>query len=248
MNLRKYALRQNRSDEAIALLDQFPPDPDRFRTTWNAVSDQHGLKGRYESIDGTTLAVDFSRIPAPDLNKLADMPVIALNLDDSGIRDLRALAALQIEHLSLNRTAITDLRPLSKLPLHSLSIEGTAVSNLKPLADLKLEEFTAANCRKLHEIAPLAGLPLQRLDLSRTGIRDLAPLAGSTIRELNLQGCTEITDLRPLREMPKLEAVIIPAQCTNIEFLRVHPTLRRLSYKRMTQPAAEFWKEFDEKN
>ena len=48
--------------------------------------------------------------------------------------------------------------------------------------------------------------------------------------------------------MPKLESVIIPAQCTEIEFLRVHPTLRRISYQRMTQPVAEFWRELDDKN
>ena len=240
-------LRQDRSDEARALLDQFPPDPDRFRKTWNAVSDQQGLKGRYESNDGTTLAVDFSRIPSPDLKKLADMPVVSLNLDDSGTTDLRALQALKLERLSLNRTPVSDLRPLAALPLSSLSVEGTEVTDLKPLTGLKLEEFLAANCRKLREIAPLAGMPLQRLDLSRTGIRDLTVLAGSSIRELNLQGCAELTDLRPLREMPKLEAVIIPSQCTDIEFLRVHPSLRRLSYKKMTQPVYEFWQEFDEK-
>ena len=241
-------LRQNRLEEALALLDQFPPDPDRFRKTWNAVSDQEGLKGRYESIDGTMLAVDFSRMQTPDLRKLGDMPVVSLNLDDSGTADIRALKSLKLERLTLNRTSVSDLRPLAALPLRSLSIEGTPVSDLAPLAGLKLEEFIAANCRKIREITPLAGLPLQRLDLSRTGIRDLTPLAGSSIRELNLQGCTELTDLRLLREMPKLESVIIPAQCTEIEFLRVHPTLRRISYQRMTQPVAEFWRELDDKN
>ncbi|MEO7319554.1 MAG: protein kinase [Chthoniobacteraceae bacterium] len=262
-------IRQGRSDEARALLDQLPPDPALFRTTWDAVSDQQGLKGRYESIDGTNLAVDFSRMQTPDLKKLADMPVVSLNLDDSGTADLRDLQALKLERLSLNRTPVSDLRPLAGLPLRSLSIEGTEVADLQPLArppldslqisgtrvenfaplaGLKLEELLAANCKNIRNLAPLAGVPLQHLDLSRTAIRDLTPLAGSSIRELNLQGCTDLTDLRPLREMPKLEAVIIPAHCTNIEFLRVHPSLRRLSYQRMTQPVAEFWREFDEKN
>ena len=48
--------------------------------------------------------------------------------------------------------------------------------------------------------------------------------------------------------MLKLEAVILPEQCEEIEFLRDHPTLRRLSYKKLTQPVAEFWEEFDAKH
>ena len=77
--------------------------------------------------------------------------------------------------------------------------------------------------------------------------RDLAPLIGSPIRELNLEGCTDLTDLEPLAKMEQLEAVIIPAQCKDIEFLRSHLSLRRLSYKKLTQPVYEFWQEFDAK-
>jgi hypothetical protein len=47
-------------------------------------------------------------------------------------------------------------------------------------------------------------------------------------------------------DMDQLEAVIIPRHCKDIDFLRNHPTLKRLSYKKLTEPAADFWKAYDE--
>jgi hypothetical protein len=49
-------------------------------------------------------------------------------------------------------------------------------------------------------------------------------------------------------DIPTLESVVIPAQCKkDIAFLRDHPNLKRLSYKKLTQPAYEFWDEYDKK-
>jgi serine/threonine protein kinase len=260
-------LRQGRGDEALALLERIPRDREVFRRTWGAVFDKRGFKQRIESNDDETLNVDLSRVPLPDLRKLADAPVASLILDDSKLPDLVALHGFaKLRKLSVNRTPVADLAPLAGLPLRSLAIEGTRatrlaplegapleilrisntrIDDLSPLAGMKIEELLAANCKNLRDIAPLRGLPLQRLDLSRTGVSDLTPLAGSQVRELNLEGCTDLTDLRPLLEMPQLEAVIIPAHCKDIEILRDHPTLRRLSYQKFTEPASEFWQRFD---
>ncbi len=57
----------------------------------------------------------------------------------------------------------------------------------------------------------------------------------------------DLTDLRPLLELRTLESVLIPAQCKDIAFLREHPGIKRLSYKKLTQPAYEFWEEWDKK-
>ena len=97
----------------------------------------------------------------------------------------------------------------------------------------------------MRDLGPLTGVPLQTLDLSRTAITDLTPLSGAPLRELNLEGCVDLTDLRPLLTMRQLESAVIPLQCKDIEYLRGHPSLRRLSYKKLTQPVAEFWKDFD---
>jgi hypothetical protein len=95
------------------------------------------------------------------------------------------------------------------------------------------------------DLAPLAGMPLQRVDLSRTGVSDLKPLVQSPIRELDLEGCLDIRDLKPLMQMKSLETVRIPSQMVDIAWLRNHPTIKRLSYRKMTQPVEEFWAEWD---
>ncbi len=261
-------MKQDRIDEALGVLNLIPKDRELFRTTWRAVFDKRGMKQRIETNDDETLNVDFSRVPQPTLQKLTGAPVVAINLDDTKIPDVAALRAFALHRLSINRTPVADLAPLAEMPLRVLSIDGTRVNNLAPLAktpleslhmadtrvsDLaplsgkKLDELFLANCKNIRDLAPLRDVPLQRLDVSRTAIRDLAPLTGSPIRELNLEGCTDLTDLQPLMEMKQLEAVIIPAQCKDIDFLRNHPSLRRLSYKKLTQPVYEFWQEFDGK-
>ena len=261
-------MKQDRIDEALGVLAMIPRDRELFRMTWQALFEKRGMRQRIEMNDDETLNVDLSRVPQPGIHKLAGAPVVAINLDDTKIFDITPLKGFQLRRLSVNRTGVINLEPIADMPLRFLSIEGsrvtdlsplakmpletlrmadTRVSDLTPLADKKLDDLVLANCKNIRDITPLHGLPLQRLDLSRTAIRDLTPLAGSSIRELNLQGCADLTDLRPLRDMPQLEAVIIPAQCKDIDFLRELASLRRLSYRKMTQPVYEFWQEFDEK-
>ena len=261
-------MKQERIDEALGVLAMIPRDRELFRGTWQALFEKRGMKQRIETNDDETLNVDFSRVPQPSMHKLTGAPVVAINLDDTKIFDIAPLKPFPLRRLSLNRTGVINLDPIAEMPLRFLSIEGTRVNDLSALAKVpletlrmadtrisdlsvlagkKLDDLVLANCKNVRDIAPLRGLPLQRLDLSRTAVRDLTPLAGSSIRELNLQGCTDLTDLRPLLDMAQLEAVIIPAQCKDVEFLRDHLALRRLSYRKMTQPVYEFWQEFEEK-
>jgi Leucine-rich repeat (LRR) protein len=200
------------------------------------------------------------------LRELRNRPISSLNLDGAHVVDLTVLKSWSLRSLSLNNNPVLDFTPLAGMPLRSLSADGsvvrelaplagmkleslrlknTRVANLKPLAGMPLEQLTLAGCRAVTDLSPLANAPLQKLDLSRTGVSDLAPLANSPLRELNLEGCTDLTDLHPLMAMKQLDAVVIPAQCKDIAFLREHPTLKRLSYKKLTQPAYEFWQEFD---
>jgi Leucine-rich repeat (LRR) protein len=200
------------------------------------------------------------------LRALRNRPISMLNLDGTRLVDLTVLQGWSLRNLSINNNPILDFGPLAGMPLRTLSADGsvvrelgplagmkleslrlrnTRVASLKPLAGMPLEQLTLAGCRAVTDLAPLAGAPLQKLDLSRTGISDLAPLKESPIRELNLDGCTDLIDLHPLMEMKQLDAAIIPVQCKDIAFLREHPSLKRLSYKKLTQPVYEFWQEFD---
>ena len=256
---------QKRIAEALAVLTQIGRDKELFSKTWKAAFAKRGLRQRFETNDGSTLSVDLSRVAMPDLRKLRGAPIVSLTLDDTRLPDISALSGLPLQRLSLNRTLVRELSPLTGMPLRSLSIEGAPVqslaplsglpleilrltnsriSDLSPLRGIPLEQLTLAGCRHVKDLAPLAGMPLQNLDLSRTAVTDLRPLIGSPLRELNLEGCADLEDLRPLLEMTSLEAVLLPAQCTEVLFLRDHPSLKRLSYKKMTEPVSEFWEQF----
>ncbi len=261
-------LKQGRVDEAVAMLKEIGKDEKVFANTWRAYFDRTRLKERVLTFDDETLQVDMSKMPLADLRTLGDAPVVSLILDDTRLNDLTALKGRKIRSLSLNHTLVRDLAPLLDMPLKSFSAENTRITDLSPLADSplesvrisgtlvtdlsplrgkSLEQFFAANCRNLKDLSALHGLPLQTVDISRTGISDLKPIAGAPIRELNLSGCVDLIDLTPLAEMKNLEAVMIPMQCKDIDFLREHPSIKRLSYKKLTQPAYEFWDEFDVK-
>jgi len=226
-------------------------------------------------LSGMDLAKGFATEPRPGqkraggifgLRELRNRPIVSLNLDGTRLADLTVLKGWKLEKLSINNNPLVDLtpiygmklhylnadgcrishlEPLAKMPLESLRLRNTGASDLTPLKGLPLENLVLAGCREVKSLASLEGSPLQQLDLSRTGITDLKPLLKSPIRELNLEGCTDLTDLSPLGEMRSLEAVVIPKQCKDIDFLRDHPTLKRLSYQKLTEPAYEFWSTFD---
>jgi serine/threonine protein kinase len=198
------------------------------------------------------------------LRELRNRPIASLNLDGARVADLTVIKGWKLEWLSINNNPVSDLapligmplkslhadscpirdlRPLSRLPLETLHLRNTRIQSLQALRGIPLEHLSISGCREINDLAPLENMPLQQLDLSRTSISDLAPLGKSPIRELNLEGCTDLIDLRPLAAMKSLEAVILPKQCKDVALLRDHPTLKRISYKKLTQPAYEFWDE-----
>jgi serine/threonine protein kinase len=262
-------INQGRRSAAENIENQFGLDKQRLQRFWRDTLDKRGMRQRFESNADNTISVDFSKVPMPDFKKLREVPVSGLILDDSKLSDINGLKGLQLESLSLSHTAVRDLTPLVGMPLRTLNLESSAVTDLTPLHGLPLEVLRLANtrvvdltplhggrieqlylsgCRNIKNFEPLRGLPLQTLALGRTAIADLAPLTQSPLRELNLEGCAVLTDLHPLMIIATLESVIIPTQCKDIEFLRKHPGIKRLSYLKMTQPAEEFWKEYDAKN
>lgn len=263
-------INQGRRSAAENIENQFGIDKQRLVRIWRDAFDRHGLRQqRFETNPDNTVNVDFSNVVQPDLKKLRGVPVSGLVLDEtklpdlSGlkglalqtlslvhapVRDLSPLVGMPLRTLNLEDSAVTDLTPLHALPLEVLRLSNTRVSNLAPLKDTKVEQLFLGNCRNVKDITALLGLPLQTLTLNRTGVKDLTALTHSPLRELNLEGCTALTDLHPLMEIATLESVIIPLQFKEIDFLRDHPGIKRLSYIKMTQHADDFWKEYDARN
>ena len=258
---------QGRKSAAQSVEAALGPDKQRFVKLWRDAFDKRGMRQqRFETNADGTLHVDFSKVPLPDLGRLVGLPVSGLVLDDTKLTDLTALKGLQLQSLSLSHSVIQDLKPLAGMPLETLNLEATPVMDLAPLHDLpltvlrlsgtrvrdlgplrgsKIEQLYLGGCRGVKDLASLRGLPLQTLALNGTGISDLAPLTQSPLRELNLEGCAALTDLHPLLTITTLEGLVLPAQCRDLDFLRKHPGLKRLSYKKLTQPAEEFWAEYD---
>ena len=260
-------LRQGRRSTALSLESQYGLDKQRMVKIWRDSFEKRGMRQqRFESNPDNTITVDFSKVAQPDLRKLRDLPVSGLLLDDTKIAEITTLQGLRLESLSIGHTLVMDLTPLVGMPLRVLNLESTPVVNLQPLTDLpletlrlnntrvadltpltglRLEQLSLSGCRTLRDLAPLRGMPLQTLNLSRTAVADLEPLVESPLRELNLEGCANLGDLKPLMKIATLESLLLPMQSKDIEFLRQHPGLKRISYKKLTQPAEEFWKEFD---
>ncbi len=126
-----------------------------------------------------------------------------------------------------------------------LTLDGVDIPDLSMLQGMKLIQLSLKGCKNITSLTPLAGMSLQRLNLSGTAIRDLAPIAGMPLEELILSDCAKLTDLTPLREARKLQTLLLPAQAREIGFLRNIKSLKFLSYRDITQPAADFWKERD---
>jgi Leucine-rich repeat (LRR) protein len=212
--------------------------------------------------------------PFEDLSPLAGLPLRGLSMDaehalvDLGplaqckelrylavtggtkVSDLSPLHGLPLTRLVVDNSLVSDLTPLLGLPLRYLSLRGAKISDLSPLAGMTELRDLAVSSTQVADLTPLHKLRLERLIVGNTPINDIAPLAGLPLRVVHLDN-TSVRDLRPLLECPDLEEATIPHSATNVEVLRDHPKLKRLSYDYdityggPAQTVAEFWKEYD---
>ena len=144
------------------------------------------------------------------------------------------------------------MSPLRDAPLRILECTWTPISDLSPLASCTTLRELRIGDTKVADLHPLAKLRLERLAAYNTAVSDVAPLAGMPLKLLLLDR-TKVRDLRPLLECPDLEEATIPDTAENVEVLRHHPKLKRLSYQwdilldAPAQTTAEFWAEYDAK-
>ncbi len=132
--------------------------------------------------------------------------------------------AENIRELRVGSTAVTDLAPLKGMPLKDLWIHQTQVTDLSPLKGMKLDG----------------------LHLGSTPVSDLSPLRGMPLARLSLHDCQQVTDVSPLADCRELQELVLPPNAKNIESLRAHPKLERLSFHEDPKKgSAEFWKDYD---
>ncbi len=180
---------------------------------------------------------------------LADAPLRNLYMADSGVKslapiggaelevlhvstipavDFQSLASGKLRELSMNHTRASNLEFVRGNPISTLWLVGSGIVDFGPLAELPLRFLTVTES-PFSDVSLLAGKQFDCLDLSYTKVSDLKALKGTRIRQLLLHGCKTIHDLSPLLEVRGLTDLSVPADASDIDVLRNHPTLKKLA-------------------
>ncbi|MEW6303311.1 MAG: protein kinase [Verrucomicrobiota bacterium] len=246
-------LSQGRYGEAIEVALHIDDSDGTLFQKWQSNALAAGIKRPLLKETNALLSLDLSASGISDLSPLKTLPLTSLNLNSNQISNLDALRGMPLHQLRLIKTAVTNLAPLRGMPLQSLFIAQTPISDISALRGMKLLSLHLGGSL-VTDLSPLSGMPLASLTMWRAPIVDLSPLhstvltnlncddamitdlrplTGLPIRTLRLVGCSFVTDLSPLLECRQLEFVAVPQTAKNVEVLRKHPTLQRLTYNRV---------------
>jgi tetratricopeptide (TPR) repeat protein len=144
---------------------------------------------------------------------------------------------------------VTDLEGLRSVVCDVLALDSSGIKDLEPLRGLRLVDLNLLN-NPITNLEPLRGMPLEVLQFSCSGLSDLRPLTSLPLRRLRLEACNATLDLTPLLQCSQLETLVIRGAASNLDALRKHPTLQRLTDRPFTEfgsdfgavpPVAEFW-------
>jgi serine/threonine protein kinase/Leucine-rich repeat (LRR) protein len=169
-----------------------------------------------------------------------------LNFQGQNVKDLSPLRGKNISKLDLNRTLVSDLGPLLNMPLRVLTLERTKVRDLTAIRGAPLELLDLSETL-VTDLEPLRGMPLKELALQQCSVATLEPLTSCPLLRLYLGGVPNEIDLSVLNRIGTLTELILPAKPKNLEKLKNHPALRRVSFtfdyenRQVAQSVAEFW-------
>jgi serine/threonine-protein kinase len=144
--------------------------------------------------------------------------------------------------IGLSTLTVLDLSPLRVfVGLNDLDCNGGALTELSPLKGMPLTKL-AIHFTQVSDLSPLRALELKYLDCYGTQVSDLSPLKGTPLKHLDVRG-TRVTELSALKEMPLKFLALDFEPDRDTEILRSIKALETINNK----PAAEFWKEVEEK-
>jgi hypothetical protein len=155
-----------------------------------------------------------------DLSPLKDMKLKVLGCNNTSVADLSPLKDMELTILNCAFTPVADLSPLKGMPLTWLSCYGTPVADLSPLKGMPLTSLSCGGS-KVADLSPLKDMKLSWLSCWNAAVSDLSPLKGMPLKEISC-------DFKAERDT---------------EILRSIKTLEKIN----DQPAAEFWKEVEQK-
>jgi hypothetical protein len=180
--------------------------------------------------------------PVDDLSPLQGMPLTILHCAETRVRDISPLEGMKLEVLSLQRTEVEDLAPLRGMPLRYVDLFwAQGIRDLRPLEGAPLQ-YLNLTALQLSDLSLIAGMKtLSILCLDSMPVTDLKPLRGLHLKDLSIQGLP-VTDLTPIKELP-LRKLRFNYRADLRALLRSFQGLELINEK----PAAEFWKEVDDK-
>lgn len=207
---------------------------------------RRGQKGTAERLVDGTWSVSLRGTSAVDLGFLKGAKISKLDLFNTAVMDLRPLAGMPLNSLDIRLSKVADLDPLRGMPLKELFLWRNAVTDFTPLSTLAELEVLDLTETPFSDLRVLKARRLKMLRLGSTKITDLSPLAGMFLEKLHCDA-VEVTSIRPLLKCEGLRWLIPPVAATDIEELKGHPTLERISYfwnaeSEPTMTAEEFWK------
>ena len=185
-----------------------------------------------------------------DISALHDLPLEELSLGMAQkINDFSPLRGMRLKRLNLSGTYISDLNVLAGMPLGGLNLLSCGtIDSLEPIRGAHLKWINICNTH-IADLSPLRDMPLEFIDATNSLLRDLRPLANLPLKRVDLILSAGPVDLAPLAQCASLESLTLPKTYTNLETLRHHPALSRLSARndddKPAQTTAEFWKEYD---
>jgi len=190
------------------------------------------------------VAVDLSDTGVGDLSPLKGAPLVEVGLERTKVTNLSPLKGAPIEKLYMSGTPVKDLSPLAGMPLVELNLVGTQVTDLSPLAQSKTQMLWLTDC-PVANIAALHSLPLVSLTLHRTQVTDLSSLNGTSLQRLHIAE-TPVTDLSPLKGVPLTRLVFTPSKIkAGLDVARALPVeeigTRFDDDGKDLQPPAAFW-------
>jgi serine/threonine protein kinase/Leucine-rich repeat (LRR) protein len=207
---------------------------------------RRGEKGTAEHLADGSWSVSLRGSSVVDIGFLKGARISKLDLFGTSVADLRPLAGMPIHTLDLRLTKVVDLDPLRGMPLKELFLWRNMVTDFSPLSALPELEVLDLTETPFSDLQVLKTRRMKLLRLGSTKVTDLSPLAGMSLEKLHCDA-VEVTSIRPLLECAGLRWLIPPVSGKDIELLKEHATLERISYfwnaeSEPTLTAAEFWK------
>lgn len=213
---------------------------------------RRAAKGTAERLPDGSWSVVLRGSPAADLAFLQGARISRLDLFNTPVSNLRPLIGMPLKALDLRLSKVTDLEPLRDMPLKELLLWRNRVLDFSPLSSLRELEVLDLTETQFSDLRQLNTRNMKLLRLGNTKVTDLSPLAGFTLEKLHCDSVA-VTSIRPLLRCEGLRWLIPPESATDIELLRAHPTLERLSYlwNAESEPSltsTEFWEQWKLRN